>query len=163
MENIKFYLLGACYKARFMADALFILTLVMTDNVVHVRKLEEKAKIKQEDFFVSGCNAPWFLRSYIVVKATRSFKTSHCIADEFPTLGAALIKSMKSHFWYLTEQLILLILADDNVEYNIKIEILSKLLDFQVPKQFNKEKPKDQAIRLHLFTSWKLFRELTLK
>ena len=86
------------YEARFMADALFILTLVMTDNVVHVRKLEEKAKIKQEDFFVSGCNAPWFLRSYIVVKATRSFKTSHCIADEFPTLRAALIKSMKSHF-----------------------------------------------------------------
>ena len=106
-----------------MADALFILTLVMTDNVVHVRKLEEKAKIKQEDFFVSGCNAPWFLRSYIVVKATQSFKTSCCVANKVPTLGAALIKSMESHFWYLTEKLIVLSLADDNAENNIKIEI----------------------------------------
>ena len=128
-----------------MADALYILTLDMTDNVVKVMKIEEKAQIKQAAFFVAVCYAPWFLKSYLVEKATNndleSFKTSHCIADEFPNLGAALIKSMERHFWYLTEQLVVLSLADDDVDDKIKTEILSKLLEFPVPKQFDKVKP----------------------
>ena len=40
MENFNFHQPGACHEARFMADALYIFTLAITDNVVHVMKLE---------------------------------------------------------------------------------------------------------------------------
>ena len=51
------------------------------------------------------------------------------------TLEHALLASMQRNCWYLSEYLVLLALADDD------IEILNKLLDSEVPDLFKIGKP----------------------
>ena len=43
--------------------------------------------------------------------------------------------------WYLSEQLVLLALADDDLEQELKSKILERLLDSEVPDQFSMGKP----------------------
>ena len=52
-----------------MAEALYIITLRMTQNVAKVMNEEEKTMLETAAFFISICYAPWFLKSYMVVKA----------------------------------------------------------------------------------------------
>ena len=44
-----------------------------------------------------------------------AFKSAFHIRDQFPKLGQALLLSMQQHYWYLTWQLALLTIADDDV------------------------------------------------
>ena len=136
-----------------MADANYILILEMTVNIIpEIMTPEESSRIKQAAFFVAVCYAPWFLKSYVVDKSTRNdleaFKSSHHIQEEFPELGKALIKSMRRHLWYLTEHLVVLSLADDDVDQCIKVEMLQKLLNIPMPEQFDIGKPKLPEISL---------------
>ena len=94
-----------------MADALYMLTLRMTEKVAQVMNEKEKM-VKTVAFFVSVCYGPWFLKSYMVDKSTSNnlgaFKSSFDIRDYYPKLGQALLCSMQRHTWYLTEQLVML-------------------------------------------------------
>jgi hypothetical protein len=58
------------------------------------------------------------------------------------TLEQALLASMQRNCWYLSEHLVLLALADDDIELELKkSKILDKLLDSEVPYLFKTEKP----------------------
>jgi hypothetical protein len=58
------------------------------------------------------------------------------------TLEQALLASMQRNCWYLSEHLVLLALADDDIELELKkSKILDKLLDSEVPDLFKTEKP----------------------
>ncbi len=74
-----------------MADALYILTLRMTQNVTKVMNEEEKTMLETAAFFISICYAPWFLNSYMVVKAPSNdlaaFKSAFHIEAQYPKLG----------------------------------------------------------------------------
>jgi hypothetical protein len=48
-------------------------------------------------------------------------------------LGQALLASMQRHCWYLSKKLVLLALADDDIELELKSKILDKLLYSEVP------------------------------
>ena len=48
---------------------------------------------------------------------------------------------MQRHTWYLTEQLILLSLADDDVKENEKTKIIMRLIEHEKPKVFKPGKP----------------------
>ena len=67
---------------------------------------------------------PWFLKSYMVDKSTSNdlaaFKSWLDIRDHYPKLGQAHLSSMQRHAWYLTEQLIMLTLADNDVDEEVK-------------------------------------------
>jgi hypothetical protein len=63
------------------------------------------------------------------------------IKDHYQRLGHALLASMQSHFWNLSEHLVLLALAGDDTEPELKSKILNKLLDSEVPDLFKIEKP----------------------
>jgi hypothetical protein len=67
----------------------------------------------------------------------------HCfhIKDHYPRLGQALLASMQCHLWNLSEHLVLLALADDDIELELKSKILDKLLDSEDPDLFMIEKP----------------------
>ena len=125
VDCFSFHQPGACHEARFMADSLYILTLAMTDSIVNIMNMEEREMISKAAFFVSICYGPWFLKSYLASKATandlQSLKSSYHIADQYPNLGNALLKSMQRHGCYLTEQLVVLALSDDDVETGTKI------------------------------------------
>ena len=55
------------------------------------------------------------------------------------TLEQALLASMQRNCWYLSEYLVLLALADDDIELELKN--LDKLLDYEVPDLFKTGKP----------------------
>jgi hypothetical protein len=57
------------------------------------------------------------------------------------TLEQALLASMQRNCWYLSEHLVLLALADDDIELELKSKILDKLLDSEVPDLFKIGKP----------------------
>ncbi len=59
----------------------------------------------------------------------------------YPRLGQALLASMQCHCWYLSQQLVLLALADDDIELELKSKIFDKLLYSEVPDLFKTEKP----------------------
>lgn len=128
-----------------MADALYLLTLQMTANIARVMNEEEKKMVETASFFVSICYAPWFLKSYLGSKAPANdlsaFKASFAILESYPKLGQALLCSMQRHAWYLTEELILYSLADDDVEEEEKMKILCKLVKEPVPEEFKTGKP----------------------
>lgn len=71
-------------------------------------------------FFISICYAPWFLKSYLVEHAFHNdlmaFKQAFEIQNQYPILGKALVTSMQRLSWYLTEQLVILALGDEDVE-----------------------------------------------
>jgi hypothetical protein len=48
---------------------------------------------------------------------------------------------MQLHCWHLSEHLVLLALADDDIELELKSKILDKLLDSEVPDLFKVGKP----------------------
>ena len=48
---------------------------------------------------------------------------------------------MQRHSWYLTGQLVMLAIADDDVEEAEKLKVLEKLLQYDVPDQFRLGKP----------------------
>jgi hypothetical protein len=132
----------AKYPFIFVADALYFLKLRMTQNITKVINEEEKMMLETAALFISICYAPWFI---MVTKASSddlsAIKTSFHIKDHYPRLGQALLASMQRHCWYLSQQLILLALADDDIELELKSKILDKLLYSEVPDLFKTEKP----------------------
>jgi hypothetical protein len=48
---------------------------------------------------------------------------------------------MQRHSWYLSEQLVLLSLSDDDIEEKLKSDMRNWLLTFEVPIQFQIGKP----------------------
>ena len=55
---------------------------------------------------------------------------------KFNKMGTTLHTSAMRHDWYLWPQLVVLLLADDEVDNKEKIKILEKLLDYNIPTKF---------------------------
>ena len=70
-----------------------------------------------------------------------------CLPSSLPskstviTLEHALLASLQRHCWYLSEHLVLLALANDDIELELKSKSLDKLLDSEVPDLFKIGKP----------------------
>jgi hypothetical protein len=128
-----------------MADALYNLTLRMTQNITKAINEDEKIMMETAALFISICYAPWFLKSYMVNKAPSNdlsaVKSSFHIRDHYPRLRQALLASIQRHCWYLSEHLVLLALANDYIELELKSKSLDKLLDSEVPDLFKIGKP----------------------
>ncbi len=107
-----------------IADALYNLTLRMTQNITKAINEDEKIMMETAALFISICFAPWFLKSYMVNKALSNdlsaVKSSFHIRDHYPRLGQALLASIQRHCWYLSEHLVLLALANDYIELELK-------------------------------------------
>ena len=71
---------------------------------------------------------PLFLKTYLGAKAPAndlsSFIEAFEIVKEYPKLGKALVESLHPYSWYLTEDLILPACADDDIEEDVKLELL---------------------------------------
>jgi hypothetical protein len=80
-----------------------------------------------------GCQSP--------LNDLSAIRSAFHIKDHYPRLGQALLASMQCHLWNLSEHLVLLALADDDIEQELKSKILDKLLDSGDPDLFKIEKP----------------------
>ena len=87
----------------------------------------------------------WFLKSYLGSKSTANylaaFKTSLALHESYPKLSTALTTSMQRHSWYLTEQLVIFALSDDDVDEEEKRNLLESLLEQEVPVKCSSGKP----------------------
>jgi len=128
-----------------MADSLYLLTLQMTANIARVMNKEEKTMVETASYFVSICYAPWFLKSYLGYKASAyvlsAFKASFTLSESYPKLASSLLCSMQRHAWYLTQELVLFSIADDDVEEEEKKKMLCKLMEQPVPHELFMGKP----------------------
>jgi hypothetical protein len=70
-----------------------------------------------------------------------AIKSAFHIKDHYQRLVQALLASMQRHFWNLSKHLVLLALADEYTELELKSKILVKLLDSEVPDPFKIGKP----------------------
>ena len=74
---------------------------------------------------------PWSVQQALILK------------KEYPDLGEELLKSLHRHFWYLTRDLVVLALADDDLEKEVLQQMLNKLLEpqNQAPGIYEVRKP----------------------
>jgi len=96
--------------------------------------------VETASFFVLISYAPWFLKSYLGHKASANdlaaFIASFTIRESYPKLGQSIISSMRSYALYLTCELVLFSIADEDVEDEEKNKILFELMKHTVPKEF---------------------------
>jgi uroporphyrinogen-III decarboxylase len=96
----------------------------MTQNITKAINEEEKIIMETAALFISICYTPWFLKSYMITKAPSNdlsaVKSSFHIRDHYPRLRQALLAGMQHHFWNLPDDLVLLALADDDTELELK-------------------------------------------
>ena len=82
------------------------------------------------------------------------------IRDYYSKFEQALLFSMQGNAWYLTKQLV--ILAQDDVEEEVKKNMLEKLVKYDFPNQFHMEKPaisrSTEFTELVGFQSWIFFK-----
>ncbi len=109
-----------------MAEAQYILTPRMTKNITKVINEKEKMMLETVAHFVSICYAPWAFKSYMVAKAPShvlsAIKSTFQIKDHHPRFKPALLAGMQRHFWNLPDDLVLLALADDDIELELKLK-----------------------------------------
>ena len=136
---------GACHEARFMADALYLLTLHMTKSVLNVMSKEEETMVSKASMFTGICYAPWFLQSYNGVKAPsndlEAFRVSCELQRSYGSVGLALMKSMERQAWFLTEQLVILAFADEEVPKEERDLMVENLIKVDIPEEFFLGKP----------------------
>ncbi len=101
-----------------MADTQCIFTLRMTKNITKVINEKEKMMFETAAHFLSICYA------YMVAKAPSNvmsaIKSAFQIKDHYPRLRQALLAGMQHHFWNLPDDFVLLVLADDDIELELK-------------------------------------------
>ena len=92
--------------------------------------------VETASFFVAITYTPWFLKSSLTASAPSndlsSFKDMFELKKEYPKLAKAFLHSMQRHTWYLTEELVLLCLGDDDIKDGQKMAMLRKLMEFEI-------------------------------
>lgn len=144
VTGLRFLQPGACHEARFMADSLYILTLQLTQNITNFLSDDEIKMLETSSVFILIFYGPWLLKSYLTHTAPandlEAFHDAYALSEHYPDLAAALIQSMQRHAWYLTEEMVVLALADDDIQGQ-KVEIMARLLSQEAPESFRYSKP----------------------
>lgn len=131
-----------------MADALYLLTLKITQDVAGILNPEIHGWITDACFFICIFYAPWFLKCSKMQNASNNdllcFNQVFVLEKYYPALSARLLESLQLHTWYLTRELVITAVTDPNVEKDERKEILNELLKPQnmAPDIFVKGKPK---------------------
>jgi hypothetical protein len=106
----------------------------MMQNIIKIINEEEKMMLETAAL-ISSCYAPWALNYYMVAKPSQMT----CLPSSLPSTSRIITKGsagMQRHFWNLSEHLVLLALADEFTELELKSKILVKPLDSEVPDPF---------------------------
>ncbi len=150
VTNFKFRQPGGCHEARFMADSLYILVLNMTHGILNILNETELNQMKTLCDYIAIFHGPYFLRTSIPEKAPsldlQLVKNLKELSNKYKPISEAVLLSIDNHLWYLSEELVILTLADDSLEDEKKDNIAKKLLTFERPINFLIQKPKQQKL-----------------
>ena len=135
--DFKFHQPCACHEARFLADATNILTPFMTKDISNILTDKEALQLKDASL-VAFCNVSWFSESFLGLQAPcndlKAIQTAYALRKVNKKTGNAFFLSMGRHTWYLTLQLCVLSLRDEEVRAEIKLQILKALVEFKEPE-----------------------------
>ena len=150
VQDFKFHQPGACHEARFLADAIYILTLYMTKDISNILTEKEVLQLKDASLFIAICYVPWFLKSFLGFLAPyndlKAIQTAYALRKVSKNIGNALLLSMGRHTWYLTPQLYVLSFGDKEVPSETKLRMLLALIEFEEPNEFQRCKPSNVQI-----------------
>ena len=137
---------GAVHRARFMSSCLYLLKIYLyldqyqidPEQIEHVKILAE---------YVALVHAPYFLQSPLAVSAPRQDRDfwvdihnyQKCFKEgdvEYDMLEAVLRIMQMNHLWYLTEELVIFALFDDNLDDGERKSMAHNLLSTPRPIQF---------------------------
>lgn len=129
-KKFKIHPPGAMHQARWMARAIYSLKMFLFRSQLAL-SVEEESALRDISLFIATVYViPW-LRCSGAVKAPKqdlcflkSLKSYERI-DE--TISRAALKKFTQHLWYLSEELSVLSLFDEDVDAQVKLKIVSNL------------------------------------
>jgi len=160
IPNFSFKQPGAHHDARFMADCLYLLVLQMTQKYhpadSETVREDTLKKLVDATNYIVFFHGIFFLKSPMASQAPsndlQAFKIAFQLQmmpdlKDFADIGKALNQSLLRHTWYLAPQLVVLALADKDLETEVKTRMVDKLLSFDFPekKDLVMEKPAVQT------------------
>ena len=144
VPNFKFQYPGAYHNARYMAQSIYMLKFSLLLSKITWMLDVERREVKIMAEFIAIFYAVWWLQGYLGVNAPmndlnamhqmRMYKQYNNLVSETCTA------SWKRHTWYLTEELVVLCLADASCPFIN--EVAAALLQQKVMDSFPPGKPK---------------------
>lgn len=150
VDDFKFQWPGPVHHARFMAKAIYYLKMRLLsghETVVKLLSHEEGREVELLSEFVGVFHSQWFLRCAMSVSSPHQdlLAISHMrkYAGIRPESAENCLKSLARHPWYLTEHLVIMCMADDDLEDEVRKAVATALdnTDRPGPAEFTKGKP----------------------
>ena len=151
---------GAIHRARFMASCLYLLKIFLyreqldADDITY----EELCDVEIFAEYVALLHAPYFLQTPLATAAPRIDREFWVNVNNYQALFnfneieyevlEAVKNSILLHLWYLTEQLVVFGLFDDELPTNERKEMAKKLHSIRRPKNIHPGKPKFPVDRM---------------
>lgn len=139
---------GAFHHARFMAKAIYYIKMLMVLPQLKDKMLvtlEQVDQIERMSSFVILLYGQYFLRTAMTAAAPRNdlqfwrnVKRYSCVDKE---ISEAVEDSIYRQMYYLTEELVVLALCDENTPHAEKDQIVQKLIQSDRPQDFPPKKP----------------------
>ena len=146
ISEFKFQWPGAFHLARFMAKDIYILKMDLLKDQLTFLSIEQKKQISQLAIFVGVYFSRWFLKCAIAPSAPylalNSFKQMIDYSEFDIGLAFTVMDSMLNHTWYLTEQWVIVCLADDECPNEEKEAVAKALHNTPRSDRFEPGKPK---------------------
>lgn len=169
---------GAHHNARFMGSALYFLKAHLFSNIFDMSTVELDG-VKKMAVFICLFYTEAFLKSRLPISSPSNdlkfLAAMNLYEKENKSFAKIVKKSVSNHLWYLTQELVILAIFDQNLPPSLRQNMVVKLCGFTRPIKFAPGKPKfpdinpdkidypQQLITLIGPRIWLLFHLLELK
>ena len=141
---------AAEHEARFMADALYILAMKLTQPIIKFLTLEEEIVFSKAAIYVASVYAKNFLQSSQIASAAHNdlctVKEMIKMKDFDADVPQAFISSYLRHSHYLSEETVVFCLFDKSLDNKVKEKVAQQLLKTNLPEVFKLKKFKPVEI-----------------
>lgn len=136
---------GALHHARFMSKAIYFLKIFMLSERFELSEVEF-SQVKKMANFIALFYTKTFLRSRIACFAPiddfNFFKAMFWYKEECVDIANSALKSCSRHCWYLTEELVIIAIFNEDLSCFTRSLLARKLFNTPKPKSFIIGKPK---------------------
>ena len=144
VPNFKFQYPGACHNARYMAQAIYMLKLnLLLDRITWLLDVERQ-EVKMMAEFITVFYVVWWLQGYLGVKAPmndlKAMQQMRMYRQFNQLVSDTCMASWRRHTWYLTEELVVLCLADISCPF--RDDVAAAIVQQDILDSFPPKKPK---------------------
>lgn len=135
---------GAHHHARFMSNALYFLKMQLLSRRFDMSH-QEAMNVKRTAKFVAICYTRAFLTSLLPSQSPANdlkfMSLVHTYKQVDQEASDICLKSCRNHLWYVTKELVILSIFDNDLSYDLREKMVLKLLSFPCRTKFDPEKP----------------------